>query len=147
MHSIQQAILEDMSKAQKNRDKRTLSFLRFLASQIKNKEIDAHKQLSNNDIIAILRNQRKQLQQSSELFLKGKRKELAEEYDKQVEIINKYLPEEMSPEELEKRVRKIIEKNADSVKSSGALIGICISELKDSADSSDIARVAKKITG
>lgn len=84
--------------------------------------------------------------ESIESFTKGGRADLIEESQKQLAIVNAYLPPEMTDEELNKAVATLIENNKEAIaKNPKAIIGICMKELKSKAESSRIMAALQKL--
>jgi len=139
---IKQKIQENIIKALKEKDRKTLSVLRYLSSQIKNKEIDKKQDLSAEEIIQLIRKQIKDLEEALVMFQKGGREDLVRQNKEQIEILSNYLPKELSDEELKKEVKKIIEENKALYKNNPkALIGICVKTLKSKADPRRIVKI------
>jgi len=142
--NLREKIQKDINLALKTRDKKRLSVLRFLQSQIQNKEIEKkRKKLNNQEIITLILNQVKKLKESLTLFQKGKRGDLINQTKKEIAILQDYLPEQLSDEELEKEIEKIIQENP-SVSNRGAIIGLCIKALAGRADNQRIAQMVNK---
>ena len=144
--NLRNQIQQDINKALKKKEKQKLSILRFLNAQIQNKEIEkGRKKLADEEIIKLMRKQVKELKESLSFFEKGKREDLIKKTKTEIEILKTYLPQQLSDEQLEKEVEKIIKQNP-SVPHQGTLIGICIKTLADQADNQRIAQiVAKKL--
>lgn len=143
---IKQTIQTDQIAAMKAKDSERLSTIRYILAQIKNKEIEDRVELSDDEVINILRKENKKLQEAAEEFTKGGRADLAEENAKQAAIIAEYLPQEMSDEELKAKVQAVIDENKEMFqKNPNAMIGICVGRLKSEADSSRIAAMVRSM--
>ncbi len=143
---LRQKLQDDQMTALKSGDKTKLEILRFILAQIKNKEIDknppAGGELTDEETLVVLKKVAKELKESIEAFEKGKRKDLADDSKKQLEIISFYLPAEISDEELKGEVEKIIKENqAVFNNNQKAIIGICIKQLKLKADPGRIMKI------
>lgn len=137
----------DQITALKARDQLRLDTIRYIVSQIKNKEISAQKELVEEEVITILQKIKKEFHESIDSFTKGGRKDLVDEYQKQLDVLLAYLPAEVSDEQLKKEVQSLVEKNkALFQQKPQALIGICIKELKNKADPARIMQTLSKIT-
>lgn len=129
----------------KKGDKDKVEILRYVLAKVKNEEIEKGKDLTDEEIISVLKKQKKELLESIESFEKGKREDLVIESKKQLEIILEFIPPEISDEELSKEIEKIIEENKDIFdKNPKILIGICIKALKSKADASRIIKILKQ---
>lgn len=137
-------IQKDINEALKKKERPRVSVLRFLNAQIQNKEIDqGREQLTDKEIIELITNQIKKLKESLALFEKGKREDLIKKTKKEIEVLKAYLPRQLSDEELEKEVEKIIKENCQ-IFNPGALIGICVKALSGKADNKRIAQIVMK---
>ena len=143
---IQQKMQEDQIQAMKSKDSKRLETLRYILAQIKNKEGDKQSELTDDEVMNVLRKVAKELHESITSFEKGKRPDLIEESKAQLAIVASYLPKELSDEELKKEVAKIVAKNKELYeKSPKSLIGICIKELKNKAGSYRIIQTLSSI--
>jgi len=106
--SLEEIIFNDMKKALKGKEKLKLSTLRMIRAAIKNAEISKKDKLTGDEIIGIISNNLKKLEESLDIFTKGQRPELAEKAKKEIEIVKEYLPEQLSVEEVEKIVKETI---------------------------------------
>jgi len=135
----------DQIKALKKGDKVRLNTLRYLLSKIKNEQINKKKPLTDGEIIAILRKERKELRDSIITLAGASRSDLAKEYRQQIKIINDYLPKELSDQQLIKEVRKIVNQESSGLKNKNALIGICINKLKGKAEAKKIVSALRSL--
>jgi len=108
--SLEEIIFNDMKKALKENEKLKLSTLRLIRAAIKNAEISKKDKLTEDEVIGIVSRNLKKLEESLDMFTKGQRPELAEKAKKEIEIVKKYLPEQLSEEEVEKIVKETIAK-------------------------------------
>jgi uncharacterized protein YqeY len=139
---IKQKIQENIIKALKSKDEKTLSVLRYLSSQIKNWEIDKKKELVDEEVVQLIRKQIKDLKEAAAMFQKGGREDLVSQNKEQIRILSIYLPEELSDEELQGEIKKIIEENKELYQQNPkALIGICVKTLKSKADPKRIIKI------
>ena len=109
--TLQQRVDSDLKEAMRARDATKLGVLRMLKSALKYAAIaksGAESELSDAEAIQVIRKQAKQRQDSIESFEKGGRTELAEKENEELALLNTYLPQAMSSEELEKVVRETI---------------------------------------
>ncbi len=97
---LRQTLVTDQIAALKGGEKVKLDTLRFLISQIKNKEVDLHRELVEDEVISEVRKMVKELDEAAKVFESGGRTDLAEANKTQVQILTAYLPAEISDEEL-----------------------------------------------
>ena len=144
---LKQKLQTDQIIALKAKDQIRLDTIRYIVSQIKNKEINTQKELSDEGVVSILQKIKKELHESIDSFTKGGRADLVSEYQKQLDVLLAYLPPEMSDQDLELSVKELIEKNKELFATKPqALIGICVKELKAKADPARIMQMLKKMS-
>jgi uncharacterized protein len=143
---IQQKIQSDQIAALKAGQSQTVTTLRYILAQIKNKEIEKKTQLTDEEAIQIIRKIAKELKESIEAFTKGARQDLVSEYQKQLDIVQPYLPKEMSVEDLKKEIQTIIDSNKEIIEKNPKIaIGLCMKALRAKADSSQIMTILKTL--
>jgi uncharacterized protein len=124
--TLQQRVDSDLKEAMRAKDATKLGVLRMLKSALKYAAIaksGAEAELSDAEAIQVIRKQAKQRQDSIESFEKGGRAELADKEKQELAILNTYLPQGMSPDELAKVVRETIaELGATSKAQMGAVM-------------------------
>jgi len=149
---IKAKIIRDQITALKNHDQQRLSIFRYILAQIKNKEIDKKPSfakasagefdLSDKEVVFVLRKIAKELNESIEAARLGQRGDLILKDQKQLEVVSFYLPKEFSDEELKKEIEKIIAENQDAYKKNPKpLIGIAVGKLKSKASPSRIVKI------
>lgn len=148
---LEELINSDIKKAMLAKDSKALEALRAIKAALllakTGKDAKAG-ELSENAEIAILQRLVKQRKESAEIYLSQDRKELAEVELLQVDIIQKYLPEQISDEELVRIVENIIkETGATSMKDMGKVMGIASQKLAGKAESKQIAQIVKRLLG
>ncbi|MEO0087874.1 MAG: GatB/YqeY domain-containing protein [candidate division WOR-3 bacterium] len=142
--NLKTKIKNDLLTALKSQDRNRVEVLRYLLSQIKDQEIaQEREELSDEQVISLIRGQIKKLKEGLNFFQQAKRQDLIEKNQKEIEILSDYLPAEVSDEQLEKEVEKIISQNPN-ITQPGALIGICIKALKEKADPRRISQLVMK---
>jgi len=134
MHLAEQ-ITTDIKTAMKAKDNATLSTLRMLLSAMKNKQIDLQHELSEDEVLAVVKSQVKQLKDSLVSFTEAGREDLAEGVKAEVEILEKYLPAEMTDEQITEIVKKTIEETgATSMADMGKVMGASMKAVAGQAD-------------
>ena len=113
--TLKDKIKIEIVTALKSGDKRTVSVLRYLVSLIDKKEISLPLgQMDDGQVLAVLAKELKDKNESIEMFKKGNRPDLVAETEAEIEILKKYLPENLSEEEIRREVKKIVvSKGAD----------------------------------
>ncbi len=137
---LHKKIQEDLIKALKEKNATDLSVLRFLQAALKNKEIEKHEALTDEEVIQIIRKQIKELEDAASMFEKGGRVDLVTQNKEQITILSAYLPMEMSDEDLKKEVDRIIAANKELYdKNPKIVMGLCMKELRASVSPQRIA--------
>lgn len=123
--SLRQRLETDMKDAMKARDSERRDAVRYVLSAVKNAEIDKRGELTEQEEMQLIRTQVKQRQDSIEQFRKGGREDLAAREEAQVRLLEGYLPQQMSDEELLAFVRQgIAETGAEGPKDLGKVMGV-----------------------
>lgn len=123
--SLKEQMTADMKAAMKARDSETRDALRYVLSALKNAEIEKQGDLSEEEELRLIRSQVKQRQDSIEQFRSGGREDLARKEESQIRILERYLPQQMTDEELDTFVKQgIAESGADGPKDMGKVMGL-----------------------
>lgn len=123
--SLRERLSDDLKLAMKDRDVELRDTVRFLLSAVKNAEIDKRSPLSPDEEIALLRTQAKQRRDSIGQFRTGGRDELADREAAQLAILERYLPQQMSDDDLASFVKQGIEEaGAQGPKDIGKVMGL-----------------------
>ena len=149
--TLQQRVDSDLKEAMRAKDATKLGVLRMLKSALKYAAIaksDAEAELSDAEAVQVIRKQAKQRQDSIESFEKGGRAELAEKEKEELAILNTYLPQGMTPDELAKVVRETIaELGATSKAQMGAVMKALQAKVGGRADGKTLSsEVQKQLT-
>ena len=145
--SLENTINDAIKTAMKEKDKVALDSLRAVKSQILLLKTEAKgAEVSAEQEIAILQRMIKQRKDSFEQFVAQGRIDLAEVEEAQMKVIEKYLPAQLSPEELEAEMKKIIaEAGAETIKDLGKVMGIASKAFAGKSDGKSISEMAKKL--
>ena len=128
-----------MKEAQKARDSLTLNTIRCVISEIKNREIDLRRELDDEEITSLVSTQIKKRKEAATLFDKGGRTDLSEKENQEMVILQKYLPEQVSEEDLKNRIQEVIlELGIIDIKDLGMVMKTVIPEFKGRADNGQI---------
>ncbi len=130
--SLRSTIVDAQKEAMKAKDAHTLGVVRLLFAAIRNSEIDKGRELTDEEVIGIVRSQNKQLIDAMKDFDAGGRQDLLENAKAEIEVLKRFLPAEMSDEEIQKVIEQIMSQN--SAGNVGQLIGIVMKELKGRVD-------------
>ncbi len=143
--NLNERIATDMKEAMKSQDKFKLSVLRMLKSAIQLEKINAKKELEDNEVIAVIKRNVKQRKDSIEEFQKYNKIEEIESLKKELEILKGYLPEELTEEEIDKKIADIFEKlKPESIKDMGRIMKTLTEEIGTVADMGIVSKKVKE---
>ena len=129
-----------------DKDVLTRDTIRMLISEIKRFEIDNKAEAGEETILSIIQKMVKRRNDSIEQFQKGGRKDLADKEISQLEIIKKYMPAQMSAEEIELIINDVIKStNAETMQDMGKVMGAAKSKLQGKADMSLVSNIVKQL--
>jgi len=133
--SLKQRIDQDTREALKKKDSLRLSVLRMLKSEIKYKEIEKGSELSDDEVISVLSSSVKRRKDSIQQFEKGERDDLVSREKAELELVLKYLPEQLTEEELSQIINQAIkELNASGPSDLGKVMRQIMPEVRGRAD-------------
>lgn len=145
--SLEKRIMEDMKTAMKAKDQVALRSIRALKSAIILQKTDGSgTELDDAGEIKMVQKLIKQRQDSLEIFEKQEREDLAQVERDEIEVLQRYLPEQMSQEKLEAYLQTVIDKTgATSMRDMGKIMGIANKELAGKADGKTISTTVKDL--
>ena len=143
--SIRHLIEEAVRSSMRERNKERTSTLRMALSELKKEEIDNKIELSNEDSIKILQRMIKQRKESMSQFLNAQRNDLAEKEESEIVILQDFLPEQMSEEDINKLVIEAInETDAKVLKDIGKVMGFLKTKIQGNADMGIVSKLVKE---
>lgn len=134
---LEEQIQTDLKTAMKSGEKDTVTTLRSLLAQIKDERIKLRtkRETTEDDVIKVVLSAVKKRKEAIELYKQGNREDLVKKEQDELTILQKYLPEQLSEEEITEIIDKIIaEVNASSIKDLGRVMGAAMGQLKGKAD-------------
>ena len=148
--SLRNQIEEKLNQALKAKDKNTYPTLRLVVSAIKDAEIAGRtkdqKEISDSDITTILKKMIKQRNESCEVYKKAGRNELFENETKEIEVINAFLPRQLSEDETKKICADVVKSvGASSMKDMGKVMGELKSKHSETLDFSKVSLIIKEL--
>jgi hypothetical protein len=144
MSELKQRITDDMKSAMKAKDKQALKAVRMIIGAIKQKEIDERIELDDAQVLTVIQKMVKQRKDSITQFTEGGRTDLVEVEEAELVIINNYMPEQLSDDEVASTVDKAIaDSGADSMKDMGKLMGMLKGQLDGKADMGVVSQLIK----
>ena len=147
---LKKQIEDKLNEALKAKDKNTYPTLRLIVSAIKDAEIagrsKGQKEIKDSDITGILKKMIKQRNESCEVYKKAGRTELLESERKEINVINTFLPKQLSEEETKKICEETIKSiGASSMKDMGKVMGELKSKHADTLDFSKVSGIIKEL--
>jgi len=137
-------VSSEMVRAAKDKDKAKLSVLRMIKSALHNREIDLKDRFGEKEVLQVLSSMIKQRKDSVEQFRDGGRPELAEKEEKEIEVIQGFMPEQMSEEEIKAEIENAIEEaDATSIRDMGKVMKLLMPRLTGKADGKAVGETVK----
>ena len=148
--SLKQKLQEEVKVSLKAGDSATAGVLRLLISSLNNKAIDkkgktGSEELTDEEMIQVLMSEAKKRKESIDIFTKGGRADLADKEKAELEVVQRYLPKQMSKEEIDKAVGEILKKS--DAKEIGLAMKAVMAELKGKADAGMVSQAVKERLG
>ena len=143
--TIKETIMADVKEAMKAREQLRLDTLRFVHAAIKNREIEIRpNEITNDEVMAVLKKIIKQRKDSIEQYTNAGRTELADKEKAELTIIEAYLPQQMSKEQVEQLVTTVMKDlNANSMKQMGAVMKEVLARSGGTADGGLVSQLVK----
>lgn len=138
---MREQIINDMKVAMKNKDKESLAVIRMVKGAMQLEELNLKRELSDDEVIGVISKQIKIRKESIMEFEKAKRDDLIETTRHEIEILNRYMPEQLSEDEINQKIEDAInEAKATSMKDMGKVMSILTPLLKGRADMSEVSK-------
>jgi uncharacterized protein len=145
---LKQRISDDMKSSMKSGDKRKLGVIRLLMAAIKQREVDERIELDNDQVLAVLDKMVKQRRDSIEQYEKAGRDELAAQEKFEIEVLQDYLPEALSEEEITDLIKQAMaDSGAESMRDMGKVMGQLKPKLQGRADIGAVSAKVKQLLG
>jgi uncharacterized protein len=146
--SLKEQINEDMKSAMRSKDSARLGAIRLLQSALKQKEVDERVDLNDDDVLVIIDKMLKQRRDSIDAFKKAERNDLVEKEEFEVSVLQEYMPEPLSDNEISNIIDQAIKNlGALTMKDMGAVISAVKPELSGKANMADVSqKIKSKLT-
>jgi uncharacterized protein YqeY len=147
--TLEETIMEDLKAAMRDKDEGAKRGIRAIKAALLLAKTDGSGQeMTSEREMAILQKLVKQRRESLEIFERENRSDLAQKEREEIEVIEKYLPQQLSPDALEAAIREIIaETGAASPKDLGKVMGLASKRLAGQAEGKAISEIAKRLLG
>ena len=145
MSELQQRINDDVKTAMRSRDKERLGVLRLITAAFKQKEVDERIELDDSMVLTIMDKMAKQIRDSIQQFEQAGRDDLAAKEAFELEIIQEYLPTQLTEGEISQIIAESIEASgAESAKDMGKVMGLLKPRLQGRADMGKVSGLVKQ---
>ena len=145
MDKLEKKIKEDLVIALKSKEELKMSVLRMLLADIKNLSIEKKEDLNDDEVLTALKSAVKKRKDSIESYQAGGRDELARKEEDEIKILEEYLPEQMSEEEVIEIVKGVVNNMGEvSQADFGKVMGAAMSKLKGQADGNIVSKIVKE---
>ncbi|WP_026476295.1 GatB/YqeY domain-containing protein [Alkaliphilus transvaalensis] len=143
--SLKDQLTNDLKEAMKNKEQLRKNVITMVRADIKQIEVDKRIELGDEDVVDIIAKQVKQRRDALDEFEKGGREDLVDQARQEVEILLKYLPQQLSEEEIVKLVSEtILEVGASTMKDMGKVMAAIVPKTKGRADGKLVNEIVKK---
>jgi uncharacterized protein YqeY len=146
--TLKERLNADMKEALKAHDSARLSTIRMIISAVRNKEIDARKDMDDEGVLSVLSTSAKQRRESIEQYEKAGRQDLVDKEKAELEVIMSYMPQQMGRKEIEALVRDAVaESGAAGPADMGKVMKVLMPKVKGRADGKLVNEVVKAALG
>lgn len=144
---IEEKIQKDLVEAMKSHNERATSAIRSIKTAIQNEKVNGtYHELTDEDVLKLIQKLVKQRKESYDIYTEAKREDLAIVEKEELEILSKYLPKQLSEEEVTEKVKAIIaELGATTIKDMGKVMGAANKQMSGVASGQVISKIVKSL--
>ena len=144
--NLKEKLSVDLKKAMRGGDKARRSAIRLILAAVHNAEIARQSSLTDGDVLGVIAKEARQREESIQAFKQGNRQDLVAQEEAELAVLQEYLPEQMTRDEIIAEARKVIEEvSAQGPKDKGKVMPKLIAELKGRADGRQINEVVTEL--
>ena len=144
--AIKQKLMDDLKQALRDREKVKVSVIRLVMAAIKNAEIARQTTLADTDVLGVIAKEARQRRESIEAFRQGNRQDLVSQEEAELAVLETYLPQQMSREQIIAEARRVIEEvGAQGLGDKGKVMPKLMAQLKGRADGREINAVVTEL--
>jgi len=144
--SLYDDIVIDLKNALREQNKENLTVLRGLKSAIKNRQVALREELTDEQILEVIASEIKKSKEAIEKFNQGSRQDLVEKEEAEIKILSKYLPPQLSTDEIKKIVTQVIEElSASNPKDLGKVMKSVMPKIAGRAEGREVNRIAQEL--
>ena len=141
---LKSAVAESLHDAMRARDRQRAGVLRLITAEVKNAEIAKRTELDDDAVLAVLSRMAKQRRASVDEFTAAGRDDLANQEQSELEVIESFMPQQLSADDVERAVADAIEQlNASSMQDMGKVMGALSKQLAGQADMSQVSAIVR----
>ena len=145
---LKEQLNEDMKQAMRAKDKNRLSAIRMVRGAVRDKEINSKVELDDDGVLEVIASQIKKRKDALEQLRQSNRDDLVEAEMEQIEILQKFLPAQLSEDEIEAVVTDVIEElGATSMRDMGKVMGKLVPQLRGKVDNSVVSQIVRQKLG
>ncbi|MDZ7729130.1 MAG: GatB/YqeY domain-containing protein [Dehalococcoidia bacterium] len=146
MAPIQEQIQQDLNRALRERDAVSRDALRLLTTALNYARIESGKDLTDEDVLGVIQKQVKQRRESIAEYEKASRQDLADKERAEMEVFQRYLPEQATPEEIEAAAREVIASTgASSQRDMGKVMPVLTKKFSGRADGKQVSEIVRSL--
>lgn len=146
--SLKEVLSSELKDSLRSGDKLKVSVIRLVMAALKNREIEKRGTLTEEEIIELLVSLSKQRKESIESYKKGGRQDLVDKETAELKIIESYLPQQLTPEEIKEKIKEAIaETGASGAKDIGRVMKILMPRVKGRADGKLVNEMVREFLG
>jgi uncharacterized protein YqeY len=144
--SLLEELNADMKQAMRDKEKVILSVIRMLKSSLQNEQINAGRELTDEEILTVLSREMKQRKDSLQEFVKANRDDLVQNVQDEINVLSKYMPEQLSEEEIINIINEAIDQTGASSKADmGKVMGLIMPKVKGKAEGAVVNRLVQQL--
>jgi len=144
--TLQEKIAEDLKQAMKSKDSLRVSCLRMLRAGLKNLQVEKGHELSEEEVQSVISSMIRKGKEAVQEFTDGARPDLAAKEAQEVQILYDYLPQQLTPEQIEANLRQIIaDLSAGGPKDMGRVMKAAMAKMAGQAQGKEVSDMAKKL--
>ena len=145
---MRERIIDDLKSAMKNQDKDMLKVIRMVKGSMQLEEINLKHELNDDEVISIISKEIKTRRDSIKEFIKGNRQDLVEETEREIKILEKYLPEQLSDDEINSIIDEVFSKvQPKGMQEMGKVMGMISPLVKGKTDLGSVStKIREKLS-
>lgn len=146
MLTLYPKIAEDLKQAMKSKNSFRLSCLRMLKAALKNLQVEKGHELNDEEIQSVISSMIRKGKEAAQEFRRGGREDLAQKEEQEIGILYEYLPQQLTPEQIEATVRELIsDLSAEGPKDMGKVMKMAMTRMAGQAQGKEVSEITKRL--